>query len=130
MNSPAALVGVPYRRNGEGLDGLDCYTLVRLVRERYFGLPTPLAYTPAQQLSAPASAALGWHHARRLWTPCTPHPGCVVGMARWSRGRLHHCGVLIDEGVLHAMADAGVMLTPLERLRSYFAQVECFECRN
>lgn len=109
MNA-AELIGTPYRLRGtDPGTGFDCFTLVHYVRTRYLGLPTPVC------------------SRRSLWQHCEPHLGCVVGLAQRSFGRLHHCGVLIDEGVLHALPEAGVMLTPLARLHEVYRQVECFD---
>jgi len=135
-DNPLDLIGVAYLRGSDDIaQGFDCYTLVRFVRAYYYGRPTPLAAPPARKWQGPAACALGMHHARRatrtrapLWQQCEPHLGCVVGLARFKVERLHHCGVLIPEGVLHAMRDAGVMLTPCARLTELFAQVEYLEC--
>lgn len=134
MNDPLQLVGVPYRREGNNVgEGFDCFTLVRFVRAEFYQRLTPLTQ-PSTTLPAESACMLGFHHATRgngaLWYRCAPQEGCVIGLARYSFGRLHHCGVLVRGGVLHAMQDAGVMFTPFGRIRECYMQVEAFECRS
>ena len=134
LREPLELVGVPYLRGGDDSRGFDCFTLVRYVRARWFARATPLTYEPSVSTRALVSIQLGFARCTRgaepLWSVCAPQLGCVVGLARTHHGRLHHCGVLVGEGVLHCQESAGVMLTPLDRLRELYGQVECFECRR
>lgn len=131
------LVGLPYVRGGNHpAEGFDCYTLMSYVRQRWFHRATPTVGIPSARLSPVRAGALGIFRAlggkERIaspWIECARACGCAVALGRWRIGRLHHCGVVIDQGVLHALHTTGVVWTPLDRLRDLYGRVEFFECR-
>jgi cell wall-associated NlpC family hydrolase len=130
------LIGIPYLRGAETpRDGFDCFTLVRYVRKNWFSRATPTGGIPAEQLTSARKAALavflafdGKERIDSPWLECDPCDGCVVALGVWKVSRLHHCGVIIRDGVLHALPTAGVVFTPMRRLREMYARVEFFEC--
>lgn len=130
------LVGVPYKRGGAAVaEGFDCFTLLRHVRAAYFDRPTPILGIPDPRLTSAQAAALsiyrtlgGRERLPLLWAESGAHQGAAVALGQFRVGRLHHCGVVINEGVLHALETCGVVWTPLDRLRSLYARVEFFEC--
>lgn len=154
MRDPLTLLGVPYVLGScDPAIGFDCWTLVDYVRKECFGVSTPLsvnlcdgpriqpserplsgvnrvAVKHAQRLIENAQRTGAW---RRIDAP--GFPGCVVGMSLSSRMALHHVGIALAPGVLHAWGGAtagrvgSVILTPWERLRPLFADVEVYECR-
>jgi hypothetical protein len=139
LTSALQLVGTPYVRGGVTPEiGFDCYTLMAYVRWHWFERTTPFAGIPARKLSPMQACALGIRRALGMrveaLTPWhaiqTPIAGCAValGHMRLGRGRLHHCGVWIEGGVLHAMEMLGVCWTPSERLPALFARMEFYEC--
>jgi len=130
------LVGRPYKRGGTTvLEGFDCFTLLEHVRRECFQRATPHAGIPAADIPSMQAAALGIYRATggqelvsTIWLPCEPADGCAVALGRRRLGRLHHCGVLVDGHVLHALESLGVVMVPLERVWYHFARVEFFEC--
>jgi cell wall-associated NlpC family hydrolase len=129
---PTRLIGIPYVRGAaDPAVGFDCWTLVEYVRREYFGLATPLVspgYRSGAGMIADAQASGHWHKLS------VASPGAVVGMAMAKRLPLHHVGVAIEGGVLHAWngysANAGsVMLTPWTHLKPMFARAEVYEWR-
>lgn len=121
--NPLVLIGTPYAPLGaDPLEGFDCFGLVQYVRRTCFGLATPIEGSPREpEMTILANMLTG------RWRQIDPpgEPGDVVAMAM-SRGRpMHHVGVVLDEGVLHAWCGisrrgGGVMLTPWGHLREFF----------
>lgn len=130
------LVGAPYKRGAETpREGFDCYTLMRYVRRVWFARETPAGAIPAARLTSSQAAALAIFRtlggAERLaspWLECAPAEGCAVALGRFKVSRLHHCGVYLHGGILHACEPMGVVWTPLDRARDYYARCEFFEC--
>jgi len=130
------LVGTPYRRGGSSIaEGFDCLTLLRHVRAEYFGRGTPVIGEPGDNLTSAQAAALaiyrtlgGRERLPQLWAPCDPQPGAAVALGQFKVARLHHCGVVIEAGVLHALESCGVVWTPLNRLADLYKRAEFFEC--
>lgn len=135
---PESLVGAPYKRGGlNDTEGFDCFTLLEYVRRVYYGRKTPHAGIPAPELTSTQAAALAIYRATggrenvpSPWVACTPDDGCAVAMAISRYGRLHHCGVLVGENVLHALENVGVVMTPALRIPDVYSRVEFFECRS
>jgi hypothetical protein len=133
--SPRDLIGALYVRGGVSPgSGFDCFTLMAYVRWHWFGRLTPLGVMPARKLATPALCALMIRRAlgraedpAAPWKRVTPAPGCAVALGRSKLGRLHHCGVWWEDGVLHALDTAGVVWTPADRIGALYSRVECFE---
>ena len=138
FSSPLDLVGVAYARGGVTPDiGFDCFTLLCFVRWHWFARCTPFAGIPARKLTCAQACAIGIRRAlgrgnaepvlpwRRI---AEPIEGCAVALGRMRCGRLHHCGVWVQGGVLHAYERLGVAWTPGTRLAELFARVEFYEC--
>jgi len=122
--NPLELLGVPYVLGAaDPACGFDCWSLITYVRRVHYHRPTPLM--PEDFADACASGL--WR--RILW----PHEAAVVGLSRSHRLPLHHVGVVVPGGVLHAWngpygGTGSVVLTPWDRLDQYFAQIEVYEC--
>ena len=133
--NPAGLVGCPFVLDGASPQGFDCWGLIEYVRREAFGLPTPIV-EPVTHEARDVMIATRATIERGAWCEVHPpgRPGDVVGMARKSRGELHHVGVVIEGGVLHAFSGdrltGSVILTPFERLGLYFRQLEVYRWPN
>jgi hypothetical protein len=135
--NPLALIGTRYVRGGvTPADGFDCFTLIRYVRATFFERDTPTVGVPAAILSSAQAAAFLIHrtlnHGKRAtpwWVACEPAPGVAVALGEFKLSRLHHCGVVCEDGVLHALEGCGVLWTPFSRLQTHYARVEFFECQ-
>lgn len=136
LRSPLELVGVPYVRGGvTPAVGFDCFTLVSYVRWHCFQKITPLiAVRPRRSIATSVLAALairrtlGSREFVSPWLRCEAHSGCAVALGRTTFGRLHHCGVFVDAGVLHALDSCGVVWTPATRIATLYGRVEYYEC--
>jgi len=132
------LVGTPYKRDGASpTEGFDCFTLLEYVRRVYYRRATPHAGIPAPDIPSAQAAALaiyratgGREHMGSPWIESDGAQGCAVALGRSRFGRLHHCGVMLDGGVLHALETVGVAFMPLERVGLLYARVEFYECRS
>lgn len=130
------LVGTRYTRGGvTPASGFDCYTLMAYVRHHYYARPTPVHGIPSPDIPSARAAALaiyrtlgGLERVGTKWHNTEPVSGVAVAMGAWSFSRLHHCGVVVGNGVLHALEGAGVVFTPHNRLSEIYSRVEYFEC--
>jgi len=135
---PESLVGVPYKRGGTSpAEGFDCFTLLEYVRRVYYGTKTPHAGIPAAEIPSAQACALaiyratgGREHMPSPWVQTDPVDGCAVALARSKYRRLHHCGVLVDSYVMHALESVGVCMCPLERMWNLYGRVEFYACRS
>ena len=140
LASALELIGTPYVRGGVTPEtGFDCFTLLCYVRWHWFARPTPVpAPFPRRPLKVGLSCALMIRRVLRapaasedsgVWVRCEPRDGCAVALAQTRFGHLHHCGVWIDGGVLHALERVGVAWTPGGRIEAFFPRAEFYECR-
>jgi hypothetical protein len=133
---PESLVGSPYKRGGTNeAEGFDCFTLLEYVRRVYYGKKTPHAGIPAADMPSMQACALAIYRATggkeqvsTVWYRTDPVDGCAVALGRSRYGRLHHCGVLVDSHVMHALETVGVTMCPLERMWYLYGRVEFYEC--
>lgn len=113
------LVGNPYRFPSDPPRTFDCWTLVKHVRTAE-GLPCPLPFDDRAPWCLPGNLAQATAQARALWRIVgapTPFAMAVLEPA--------HVGVVIDGGVLHALArNSGVVWTTLAAVRRHWPQAQ------
>lgn len=130
------LVGTNYAPGGrDPAAGFDCYGLMAYVRREYYGRPSPVLGIPSPPIPSTRAAALaiyltlgGAERVGTKWFQVEPVGGSAVAMGNWSFSRLHHCGVMVGDGVMHALEGVGVVWTPHRRLSEIYSRVEYFEC--
>lgn len=140
LASPLLLIGTPYARGGVSpVQGFDCFTLLAYVRWHWFGKLTPMVGDiPKRKLPPGVVCAICLRRALGRprdevpspWTRCGIREGCVVALGQFHVSRLHHCGVWIQGGVLHALESCGVAWTPGGRIGELYKRVEYYECRD
>jgi cell wall-associated NlpC family hydrolase len=133
--NPLELIGTPFELGGTTPAAFDCWGLVEYVRRESFGLATPIVELAEDHGTYAAVRAIdaSRKHWQKLAAP--GRPGDVVGMARRSSGPLHHVGVALEHGVLHAYrgetgVGGSVLFTPWARLVFTFPLVEVFRWPN
>jgi hypothetical protein len=129
-----SLIGAPYLRGGHSrVEGFDCFTLLEYVRREYYNRVTPVHASAVMGSMFPPALACARGIYRTLATDRGWHPlqertqGCAVALGRFHIGRLHHVGVVVGNGVLHAAAGIGVCWLPGDRVAEVYARVEYFE---
>jgi len=105
------LLAVPYRPYGRGVDGCDCWGLVRLVREALRGesLPSFGAVSPTskRELTEAACSVIAGSQFRRVPAPA------VGAIATVWRGLLcHHVGVVVEAEGRLAVLETGSRIGP------------------
>jgi cell wall-associated NlpC family hydrolase len=131
--NPRALIGIPFQFGADGPAAFDCWGLVKYVRREAFGLETPVvgleAYRDARMAIAAIDATRRELHWLRVAAPGAA--GDVAGLARRRGGPLHHVGIVLDGGLLHAYqgearAGGSVLYSPWERLAVHFPTIEVY----
>lgn len=93
-------VGIPYRPEGRGRDGCDCWGLVVLVYRERLGIELPSYTGYGDPLGGHAASLI--EQGRQQWRPVsTPEPYDAVLIR--VHGRPHHIGLVVRSGwMLHA----------------------------
>jgi len=108
------LVGTPFKWQGRGDGGHDCWSLLREALRR-LGRPVPPDYdTPTPESATRAISANlqppHWVHRE------VPEPGDVAMMS--VRGTIHHTGLVTPYGILHTSRKLGAVIMSESTLRS------------
>lgn len=121
-------IGLPFQHGGRGPDSFDCYGLVAAVLRdaKGFRLPDWYAASPDPQAASRAiSAALAGEcaggRANKVEQP-EDFDVAVVG----SGSRLHHVGLFVQGGVLHASSAFGSAWHRLPRFRMLYPLTEFY----
>lgn len=114
-----AYIGLPYREGARGPDAYDCYGIVAAVFRAAHGVSLPDFY---QDASGPGSASRAISAAVRgqidgggVIPVEEPQDWdiAIVGSGR----NLHHVGLYVHGGILHATRQMGSAWQPLSRFR-------------
>jgi hypothetical protein len=117
-----ALIGRPYAFPSDPPRSWDCWSLVKWVRAQS-GLASPLPFDDAARWCRPEALPEAVRRARGCWQ-ALPEPR-QFAMAVLDPS---HVGVVVDGGVLHALAShSGVLWTRLGVARRRWPQVEWWE---
>ena len=108
----ARYVGIPFKSGGRGMDGVDCYGLLRLVYKEQFGAELPSlddAYKNALDTRETAPLAKKYIPLLRGDKTESPKPGDAAVMIE--HGLPTHIGIYAGGGyILHATRRLGVVL--------------------
>lgn len=97
---PRELLGIPYVNGGRSLEGLDCYGLVRLLKQRQ-GIDIPDYLSPDDRRLVTAI----FRSELRLWSPCEPGYGTIP---LFRVPGMFHCGFMLnDNDFIHTWEHSG-----------------------
>lgn len=120
-----AYVGIPYKLGGQDRDGLDCYSLLRLVFLEQRGIALPDWHAGpdlVDQVRTIDSHLADERAAGRALQVAGPEAWAVAMVMR--RAAPNHCGLVVGDpwafGVLHCYANAGVVYDPLARFTNVY----------
>lgn len=102
------LMRIPYRRNGATPeDGFDCYTFMVWARKTLFDKSTPLVVESATTEITPAVLSKVFDKYITLVDYYVeveePENGDIVLLGNRAAEKFHHCGVWMDNLVVHCM---------------------------
>ena len=114
-----SLVGTPYNFPSHPPHTFDCWSLVKYVRGLK-GLECPLPFSDAEEWCMPVNMVPAIAMARESWTTMDePVDFCMAVMER------SHVGVVLDDGVLHALArNSTVVWTPMRAIHTRWPKTE------
>lgn len=116
----AALIGKPYKEDGEGPDAFNCWGLVRWVFNNVYGIPMPYINVGASETKSSREAAIRAVERETGWRSCVdtrPQDRDILLMYG-PYGRHVALALKANDGlhVLHAIEDVGVTLTPFSEM--------------
>jgi cell wall-associated NlpC family hydrolase len=124
-----AYVGLPWQDGGRGVDGVDCWGLVRIVYARELGIDLPsYGDTPASSLIAAARAITAGKDSED-WVKVAsglqrPFDVCVMRLC--GNRVTGHVGVMIDQfNLLHVEAATDVAIVPITHF-TVRERIACF----
>lgn len=103
-------VGAPYKRDGQSIqDGFDCWTLVMVIMREEYGISVPdLDSHKTQGGLLNVTKSLEKNVKLDKWERLEhPEEGCAVALSQGTK--VHHCGIWLNGGVLHAMDNSHVV---------------------
>lgn len=108
-----------------GRTGIDCWALLCLVYRTEFGIVLPYQFDMQNYTMTKGTKALEFAATTDLWVPLKqPTEKCVVAMSK--NKRIHHVGIWLDGGCLHA--DEAVVHNNLAALiRNGYGKVEYYK---
>lgn len=116
------LVGRPYAFPSSPPETFDCWSLVKYVR-MLRGLASPLPFDDREAWCLPHNLPLAVARARGWWRALPAPEESAMAVLE-----LGHVGVVVDGGVLHAMArNASVVWTPMPAVRRFWPEAEWWE---
>lgn len=100
MSKYIDLIGAPFKNNGRGSDGYDCYGLAKEIYRRY-GVELP-EYTSGYKDIRRINAIVNGAKLKPIWVECKPDnlpvPCIVVLRFNCTPGMSNHIGVYIGNG--------------------------------
>ena len=122
-------IGIPYKRGGTKLDGLDCWGLLIHVLKHDFGIDVDVDYYVEGDLPCvarayeTASKDANWERIEY------PIDGCVVALSKGKK--IHHAGVWYGNGCLHAVKGQGVICSTVNSLKlNNYKRMEFYKWRQ
>lgn len=119
-------IGLPYREGARGPDAFDCYGIVAAFYRAVRGIELPDFYADAPgagSASRAISAALRGEVDGGNAVPVTEPADYDIAIVGSNRN-LHHVGVYVDGGILHATRKMGSAWQPLPRFLYTYPHTE------
>lgn len=118
MFDPNKYIGKPYLAKGRTPQGFDCWGLVLWILDKEYGVN--LIDRHVVDCDDLRSVLRAFKRGRFFWNKLdSPRDGCVVGMSKNVNNDLHHAGIMVSGGCLHAVKGSGVVFNKLNVLKWY-----------
>lgn len=119
-------IGIPYKRGGTELDGLDCWGLLLHVLKHDFKIDINVDYYVDGDLPSVARAYETASKDTNWKRINSPIDGCVVALSKGKK--IHHAGIWWHGGCLHAVNGMGVIHSTIKSLRlNNYKRMEFYE---
>ena len=114
---PNKYIGLEWESGGRGPEKFDCWGLVlHILKNEYGVLINEKEYNidayDTKSVSRAYEHAINCHNWQKVETP---RDGDVVALSK--NKRIHHAGIYVQNGCLHAMDHNNVIFNPINRLK-------------
>jgi cell wall-associated NlpC family hydrolase len=126
------LIGLPWKRGGrDPQEGFDCWGFLKWYYREKLGLVITYDYAhlPGQTRKIVTAFDLATSETGDWEQIKNPTDNCAVALSM--NNRIHHVGVWVSGGCLHATEGVGVVYNTIKQLkRNGYAKVEFYKCKT